>query len=356
MPWWQEAGPITDAIPGATVLRLLEAEPDPDGPMGGSVTYLIELDDPVGLELRPWSGTIEEHPLRQPWARPGGPAEDHRWVAGQVTVTGAPRQHRSWNLSAIWSYPTTDGTIWLKCVPPFFQHEAAVLDHLRDEHVPRPLAAEGHRLLLADLPGHDGHDATEDEQRAMLDSLVDLQIRTAPTVDALLAAGVPDVRTAQLTDALTGLVQRLAPFGDGRHGVLRALIDELPDRLARADAVGPPPSLVHGDAHGGNCRLGAGQPLWFDWGDSFIGSPLLDLACDWDKSPAVRRHWLARWEERAPAAAEAWEALRPVAQLRLALVYQRFCDQIEPSERVYHRNDVPASLDATIDLLVGGGA
>lgn len=357
MPWWQEVGPIVDAIPGATVLRLLDATPAPDGPMGGSVTYLVQVDDVTDLgfdldvadlDLEPWSGALEDHRLRHPWARPGGPEADHRWVAEQVTVTGAPRQHRTWNLSAIWSYPTTTGTVWLKCIPEFFAHEAAVIELLAGEAVPVVLAAEGHRILLADMAGRDGHDASEEERLAMIDALVELQVRATDRVDDLLDRGVPDLRAAPLGSALADLVERLAPPGDPRRGPLSALVDELPDRLATVDACGPPPTLVHGDAHGGNCRFGAGVPLWFDWGDSCIASPLLDLICRWDKSAAVWRHWLARWEERAPGSAEAWEALGPVAELRQAWVYQRFLDGIEPSERVYHRDDVPIALDAAI--------
>lgn len=357
LPWWQETGPIVDTVPGVTVLRLLDGQPDPDRPMGGSVTYLAEFDgdDPIGdghgFDLEPWSGGLDDHPMRLPWARPGGPEADHRWVASQVAITGPPRQHRTWNLSAIWSYPTTDGRVWLKCVPSFFAHEAAVIRLLDGEDVPRLLAQDGHRLLLADLGGHDAREATDVEQRAMLDALVDLQLRVTERVDAFVAAGVPDLRSEVLGPTLAQLVERLVPVSDARHRPLQALVDELPDRLARVDADGPPATLVHGDAHGGNCRLGVERPTWFDWGDACIASPLLDLVCDWDKSADVRRQWVGRWADHAADVDGAWEAIRPIALLRQAWVYQRFCDHIEPSERIYHRDDVPVALDATVAAL-----
>jgi len=94
------------------------------------------------LPLRPWEGVLRPDPLRHPWAEVGGPADDLAWVANQVEVTGPPRQHRTWNLSAIWSIPTATGTVWLKCVPPFFAHEIAVLDTLRDLPVPQLIAAD----------------------------------------------------------------------------------------------------------------------------------------------------------------------------------------------------------------------
>ncbi len=41
-PWWQAVDPFVDAVPDTVVLRLLRAEPEPDEPMDGRVTYLIE--------------------------------------------------------------------------------------------------------------------------------------------------------------------------------------------------------------------------------------------------------------------------------------------------------------------------
>ena len=110
---------------------------------------------------------------------------------------------------------------------------------------------------------------------------------------------------------------------------------------------------MHGDAHPGNCRLGTDPPVWFDWGDSFIGSPLFDLGTV-DRWPGVGIDgWLERWDERWPDrdAGAAWQALEPVAMLRLAWLYQYFLDHIEPSERIFHEADVPHFLDRTRALL-----
>jgi hypothetical protein len=347
LPWWQEAGPIVDAMAAlglddAVVLRLLNAVPDADEPMGGQVTYLVEVGSDTagraGLTLQPWDGVIAEDPLRHPWAQVGGPRADLAWVADQVEVTGSPRQHRTWNLSSIWSIPTPDGTAWLKCLPAFFRHEIAVLDVLRDLPVPQLLAAEGHRCLMASLPGEDGYEADEDEQIAMTTTLVDIQNESAGRIDALVHAGVPDLRTPQLIAELAGLVDRLAPS----NGPLSELIEQLPDRLGGAAEI-MPDTLVHGDPHGGNCRRGTEPPIWFDWGDSFIGNPLLDIAATHRMSPAAVTRWLDRWNEVVPGADShgAWRQLEPVAMLRMAWVYQRFLDNIEASEQIYHCDDVP---------------
>jgi hypothetical protein len=350
LPWWQESGPIVDALAGdAVVLRLLDAAPDRDQPMGGRVTYLVECE--AELDLEPWHGRLEPHRLRHPWAEPGGPATDLEWVASVVDITGPARQHRTWNLSAIWSIPTTGGTVWLKCVPPFLAHEAALLEVLAGKAVPRLIAADGHRLLLAGLPGEDGYDASDAEQVEMITALVGLQLGAADHVETLVARGVPDLRADRLSGELSALVGRLAP--ESRR--LARLVAELPDRLAAAAGHGLPDTVVHGDPHGGNCRRGVHPPIWFDWGDSFVGSPLLDVAAlHRMRKPALER-WLDLWAGIVPGSdpRSAWHELQPVAMLRMAWVYQRFLDNIEPSEHVYHRDDVArclAETEAALDL------
>lgn len=353
-PWWQEAGPIADVLPGATVLRLLEAAPDDDEPMGGTVSYLVEWDPASSNDpppLHPWTGQLTSDPQRHPWATVGGPAADLAWVASQVVITGEPRQHRTWNLSAIWSIPTSSGTVWLKCVPPFFSHERAVLEVLGDQPIPQLIAADGHRLLLAELPGEDGYQADEQEQIEMVETLVAIQRRATGCVPALLQAGVPDLRAGPLAEQLQQLVHRLAP----NSPALNRLVEQLPERLAVATECGVPDTIVHGDPHGGNCRRGVKPPVWFDWGDCFIGNPLLDLAALHRMSkPAVRR-WLELWAEAVPGSdpERAWKVLEPIAALRMAWVYQRFLDNIEQAEHIYHRDDVPERLDQVEELLRG---
>lgn len=356
-PWWQETRPITDILPGSHVLRLLDGEHDETGDMGGRVTYLVAHDGPIPapLELRPWSGPLDDQPKRLPWARPGGPAADLDWVASVVTVDPdrPPRQGRTWNLSAIWSIPVVPDErsrghdlVWLKCVPPFFAHERAVLEVLADHSIPRLLAADAHRLLLEPMAGADGYGPSPAEERAMVDSLVDLQIASADRVDVLLAVGVPDLRANALIDELTALVRRVADDDP----LLSGFVETLPDRMARLDDLGLPDVLGHGDPHGGNCRRGTDPVLWFDWGDGFVGHPLLDVAADHRLSAEAVDHWLGRWADQVDdpdIVLDLWRLAEPVSRLRMAWVYQRFCDNIEPSELVYHRNDVADALDRT---------
>ncbi|MGI9595206.1 MAG: phosphotransferase family protein [Acidimicrobiales bacterium] len=364
LPWWQETGPLVDTVPGTTVLRLLAVEPDERGPMGGRATYLVEAGqafDPIAAGLRPWPGSVDQvtaaavaanlgpNPLRHPWARPGGPSADLRWVQSVIPITGQPRQHRSWNLSAIWSIPTDRGPVWLKCVPPFLAHEGTVLELLAGDATPDLIAADGHRLLLADMPGEDGYHAYEAEQLQMIETLVKIQAATVDRLDDFLDNGVPDLRAGPLAAELVKLVDRVAP----NSRPLRELLDELPGRFESAAASGIPDALVHGDPHRGNCRRGVTPAVWFDWGDSFIGNPLLDVAALHRMAGPVADRWLALWEEAVPGSnpAAGWRALQPIAALRMAWVYQRFVDNIEPAERVYHCADV-ARVVADVEAMI----
>jgi hypothetical protein len=347
-PWWQDMEPVHHRFPSLAVLRLLGALPEPGTGTGGHVTYLAEIGEgtSAGFSLIRSQVMLDDHPLRMPWARPGGPAADLAWASGLVDSPGSAVQHRTWNLSAIWSMPTGGGRVWLKCVPGFFGHEGAVLDLLACPCTPQLIKAAGHRILLRDMGGEDGFAATVEQARWLIDHLVELQSSTVPRVPEFLAAGVPDARWPTLLRELRALVARRAPH-DAR---LLRLLDGAEARLAAIDECGLPDSLVHGDAHPGNARIGMGAPVWFDWGDSRVGNPLLDLAV-LEREPARRalleEHWLAAWKRALPGSdpGRAWKLLRPLAALRNGTVYQGFLDNIEPSERVYHLGDLRPALE-----------
>ncbi len=213
-PWWQEAEPVVTEVRERfgleiVVLRLL----DGDVPFETPVTYLAELiRGDVGDLLAPWEKPLTDDPLRLPYAHPGGPDADLAWAAGHVTITGPPVQIRTWNLSSIWKIPTDDGLVWLKHVPAFFAHESAMLRALgNDARVPRLIAGEPGRMLLADVPGHDCYEADGEQLEAMLDTLVSLQIEWVGREEELLALGAPDWRCATYLELAADVVARGAP-------------------------------------------------------------------------------------------------------------------------------------------------
>lgn len=373
LPWWQE---VSDVVAGArehhgvdvTVLRLLHA--DQPAPPGGKVTYLAEVAGDPG-PVRPAAAALVPHPRRAPYAEIGGPSASLAWAAEALAAHGrtvtAAAQQRTWNLSAIWRLETDTTPVWLKQVPAFFAHEAAVLRWL-GEHCPGtapvPIAADDGRVLLDDLPGTDRYSAPAQERLAMLSLLHPVQVTAAARVADLLALGVPDQRPPRLAERLRALIAREStgprsaasgplPAATAEAAAtqaagerLAALLDGLDDRLAELAACGLPDTLVHGDFHPGNVRGTAERLHIIDWGDSVIGHPAIDLLrmSEHVADPGpLRQAWSRAWRAAVPGCdpERAVELIEPLVALRNAAAYAGFLDAIEPSEWPYHADDVP---------------
>lgn len=255
-PWWQDVEPLVAAIRRRdgveiTVLRLLEAAL-PQAP-GGQVTYLAEV--PSEMEAPPFEGALSDHPLRAAYARPGGPAADLAWAQSVLTRQGigliaSPVQIRTWNLSSLWRMETDRGAVWLKVLPPFLAREAAVVAHFAGERVPRLLAAAGPRMLMWEIPGRDLYGADTAQLLEMVSLLVDLQARRIGHEAELLDLGLVDWRSACLIAAVTSVIERTASQLDARErAALAVFAEELPLRMARAQACGLPETLMHSDFH-----------------------------------------------------------------------------------------------------------
>ncbi|WP_446218594.1 phosphotransferase family protein [Micromonospora sp. IBHARD004] len=355
-PWWQEVGSV---VTGArrrygldvAVLRLLTA--DRPEPPGGHLTYLGQVPERPAGPLDPVPVDLSPHPLRAPWAEPGGPARSLAWATAQLHRLGRPAtvvaQQRTWNLSAIWRLDGEHGSAWLKQVPAFFRHEGTVLRWLADTApgaTPPLLADDGAgRVLLDHVPGEDRYAADVDERAAVAADHHAIQVRAADDVAALVAAGVPDRRGPALARWIRAA---LAP-----HDVstVDGLLAGLDDRLDEVRRCGLPDTLVHGDLHPGNVRGDGERRVIIDWGDAFVGHPAFDIlrlteTLDPATAAPLLAAWAARWRADVPGCdpERAVALLRPVAPLRLAAVYAMFLAGIEPSEHPYHAGDVPACL------------
>jgi hypothetical protein len=357
-PWWEDAEPVVRAVRtrfgvNVTVLRLLEAELGRQP--GGAVTYLAEIARSTRAE--PWRGLLDDHPLRQRWARPGGPATDLAWADSALDGLGMrrvrpPEQVRTWNLSSLWRLPVVGQTVWLKVVPPFFVHEGTMLDRLAGGPVPRLLAHDDDRMLLAEIPGEDLYEAGRSQLLTMVAILVELQQQWIGRVDELLALGLPDWRGPALSVAIADVVDRTGAELDTLDRVaLDAFVRGLPSRFEEVAACGVPDTLVHGDFHPGNARGEGTSIALLDWGDCGVGNPLLDQSAflvrvPSDQVAAIRHQWLQTLERAVPGSRpdRAAELLAPVAAARQAVIYRKFLDNIEPSEWPYHAADPAAWL------------
>ncbi len=355
IPYWPEVAELIAAAGErfgveVAVLRILSAERPI--PHGGAVTYLAQATEIPDIHAGPVEVDLSEHPTRADYARPGGPTETLRWAAlaleerGRGPVTQAIQQ-RTWNLSAIWRLETPSGSVWLKHVPHFFDHEPTVLRWIaesgEDQPVPPLLGSLGGRMLLDHVEGVDLYDAGPEIRDAIAADLHPIQVMAALNTTDLIGAGVPDRRPANLTSDIAGAVTEHGRT-DARLDALVAGIDE---RLAKVASCGLPDTLVHGDLHPGNVRSDGRRRTLIDWGDSFVGHPAFDilrLTEELDEPDAnhLIDTWAARWRAAAPGCDPhlAVELLRPVAALRNAAVYAHFLDNIEPAEHPYHAADV----------------
>jgi hypothetical protein len=364
--WWRD---VEDVVTGARallgievrVLRILAVPRQASFPGGGEVAYVAEVEvEPAHLRLAAWpDDPVRPHPLRLGYAEPGGHQRDLDWAAATladrgIAMTALPVQVRTWNLSSIWRLPTSVGSVWLKVTPPFCASEAAVMPLLDQRCVPSVLGASPNRVLLADVPGHDQYDARGDELRAMVRMLVDLQADWAERVPELEALGVLDLRPGAALPQIHATVDRNRhELDEDARRSLDLLIEGLPQRFADLETCGIPESLVHGDFHPGNVRGMPGSYRILDWSDCGVGHPMLDLRPAFgyftpDDQRSAIDIWQSEWSRRIPGsdARRACELVKPLGPLYGAVVYQKFLDNIEPSERPYHEGDPTTALRA----------
>ncbi|HEX3648834.1 MAG TPA: phosphotransferase [Pseudonocardiaceae bacterium] len=351
-PWWQDTGEVIAAAHAqhgshVTLLRLLTV--DQPAPPGGALTYLAELDGPPPAAMLPHTDPTwtAPHPLRMPWANPGGPTASLAWADRTLAAHGTPihqrHQFRTWNLSSIWRLDTTAGTVWLKEVPEFHAHEGAVLAWLARPTTPQLIATDHTRMLIADIPGTDRYHAPAAERAAMLTELLDIQTHATHHVPELLALGVPDQRTTPLLARITETIDTAQlPHAD------RTTLHQLAHTLTELASCGIPDTLRHGDFHPGNVRTHNGHHVILDWADSAIGNPVFDLIRlrGPDGDDALTAQWCAHWRTIIPGSdpERAAALAAPLAALRDAAVYGTFLANIEPTEHPYHAVDVPNAL------------
>ncbi len=318
-PPWNHVEPVNTVLRDllgveTTVLRLVSV----DGgavPFGGTVTYHVEAHgEPDRTKLHPAEEPEPDAEHRLPWARRGGPAELVAWADTVVTRTGPAEQIRTWNLSSIHRLPTAQGPVWLKAVPSFFADEGEVIKMVGAHDptlVPEVLASGQNRVLLSHADGQNCWPLTAD----MVEKVVPRWVTVQHAV-----AGEPQLRPSAVP---------------------------MPD-------FGLPDTLTHGDFHPGNWRTSG---VVIDWSDACWGHPALDACRVIEYSPELRdvisQVWSEAWLRHRPDSEplKALEVAQRAARLHNAVKYQEFLDNIEESERIYHRGDPETELRAVRELL-----
>ncbi len=290
---------------GEPVLALVELEPlakrpdgqapAPDGLAWRTLTPpLVESAEPelVRPYLGRWLAEVDgtaTGPGRPSWSRPGWLARASAWMADRLDAIGsplvaAPQMHALWGLSAVIRGETADGAFFLKACSPVFPTEPAITRVLAasdPDLLPNVIAVDEAEnwLLMGDIGKTFVGDAPVGRWPDGLAAQAAIQRRWLGRTDELAAAGFERRGLAELASQIPGLPELplLAPMKPESMHQLEAAIPRLVEACERLSAIGPPEAIVHGDLHPWNVADIDGRSIVFDWSDSCIGHPFLDL-------------------------------------------------------------------------------
>ncbi|MFI5736585.1 aminoglycoside phosphotransferase family protein [Kribbella sp. NPDC051587] len=358
--WWPEIEDATaqlDALLGVrtVVLRLVHTGERQNG-RGGLSVYHVQADRepaPGVLDATPneWSeGLTRPEPRRASWAEVDGPRRMIEW-ASEILGTSDWVQVKTWNLSCLIRF---DGA-WAKATSTFCSVDADVIRQVQQYDAqlgPAVLGVDLERRwsLLAHAPGSDCWEPDAETVDNVLTRWVAVQA-ALPTADLGTPRLLPNELAGHLTRLLAG--EAGVQLNATEHAQARELVDQLPGIVAELDESGLPITLVHGDFHPGNWRSDGTTRMIVDWADAFVGHPAADVRRLYDWLPTEKREhaatvWAAAWKHHLPAS-DPLRALAPMAVVQAlygAVLYQKFLDHIEPSERVYHATDPAAGIRA----------
>jgi hypothetical protein len=325
--------------------------------------WAADVDDPLVAAARKQLALPPGAPLTPAWTRPDWYAEAPPWIDEQVERTGAPEQVRSWGLSNVFRVPTTAGDVYFKALthastvvperavaaPMLFAHEPRLLERLsalRPGQVVRPIAVELDRvwMLLPDL----GEPLAKQTDAALwIDALTAharLQRSFTDSAEDLLALSCVDRRLDRLAaelDRVLGPNDMTAQLTAEERDRLPARAVVLAEAIAELASIGVPETLLHGDLHPGNVAVRDGKALAFDWTDTALAHPFLDLVTFADersplsRDPRVMDAYLAEWQDYAslPELRRALDLAGQVGELHQAVTYLHLIDNLAGPSR-----------------------
>lgn len=293
--------------------------------------------------------------------------------------------HKDRPWSTVVRLPTTHGLVWFKALGPGTAYEVPLtiaLARLVPDRVPVPLGQDTERawLLLADagptLRDAHPHGAPPADWERLLREHAELQRRLAPSTQAMVALGVPDLRPHLIAERLAELlddrdwltfVAEAEPLGDAARR-LRAVLPALRERTDRLAEFGIGVTLLHDDLHDGNVSSGPAGDRVLDWGDSCVSHPFVVLSVAL-RVAAAQLGLVAddpQWRRLRDAYLEPWSAdhdratLLEAARLALELAavtrshaWRRALATADPSDCQEFLPAIRAWLLAPLDLLGG---
>ena len=223
-------------------------------------------------------------------------ADQLHWIDDLLGRTGAGerlgvRVHRDMPWALVAEIQTGSGSVWFKENRGEFRYEGALLQLLGSavpDKVLVPLATSDERAWLLLPDGGPDAEAAGIPTSAVVDRMIEIQRAMAPRVDAMLEAGVPDMRPGRLPDVVDRVIEH--PGGRAwadRLSQNRAAIAAICEELA-ADSTA---TLVDTDLQPRHAF--AGPPIrLFDWADAVVSHPLCSIRPDGeDETERIADAW-----------------------------------------------------------------
>lgn len=336
---------------GPTRLHLVEVSPAAVGEQWLDLDHLVLVDQPNGVAAAIWRGVAEfrgqqERPPGRPdWFRQGWRVEADAWIDETLAAAGLVRRGPSetvtaWALSLVLRVPVDTGdAVYFKATCDWFRAEpviTALLARWASDVVPSVIATDASRawMLMRPLPGDDADTPTVAGPAAAT-ALARLQQSALEHPEAVRAAGVPDRRLTLTIEGIAAVVERsdMAPAERQR---MRQLLPWLAEEMAALAGCGMPYSIAHGDLHLGNVAYADGRVVLYDWTDTALTFPALDLEIlsesAREHSAETREAYVAAWRDFVGEAAvtEAFRHTGPVNLAYQAISYDGIARSVEP--------------------------
>lgn len=211
------------------------------------------------------------------------------WIDDQLALhrrrrVGDPRVHQARPWATVHVVPVEDGRVWFKACGATTRHEVVLYELFGrigvDAYAPRALGVNTDQgwLLLEDAgpPIAELHASHADAIAGSLVEYGELQRLVAPHADALVSAGVPDMRPTRMLDRFDEALA-VADVDARTHERLREHRPTFASWCEQLAASPIPASIDHNDLHPWNIITDGSTTRFYDWGDSVIAHPFATL-------------------------------------------------------------------------------
>ncbi|MDF2754033.1 MAG: phosphotransferase [Gaiellaceae bacterium] len=227
------------------------------------------------------------------WLDPSWRAEAEEWIRERVDVTGSIEQPHVYPWSTVLRVSTAEGPLWFKATTPavhgFEPRLTEILAETCPDRVTELVEIDDERAWMLMRDGGTRLRELEPPDFSLWEGILpryaELQIAVTPSVDELLALGVPDLHPAGIPNAVEELLEddHALMLGESQElrrdqrDELRRRLPELRALVEELEAFGIPATIQHDDLHDGQVFVRDGHVRILDWGDSCISHPFHTL-------------------------------------------------------------------------------